>query len=36
MALPVVIIGAGLAGLTVALHLAEKRQVVVLAKRSRN
>jgi L-aspartate oxidase len=32
-ALPVVIIGAGLAGLTVALHAAEQRPVVVLAKR---
>ncbi|WP_130481028.1 L-aspartate oxidase [Sphaerotilus mobilis] len=33
--LPVVIIGAGLAGLTVALHLAQEgRDVVVLAKRS--
>ena len=31
--LPVVIIGAGLAGLTVALHLAETQPVVVLAKR---
>jgi L-aspartate oxidase len=31
--LPVVIVGAGLAGLTVALHLAEKQPVVVLAKR---
>ena len=31
---PVVIVGAGLAGLTVALHLAEQRQVVVLAKRA--
>ena len=31
---PVVIVGAGLAGLTVALHLAEKRPVVVLAKRN--
>ncbi|MCU0483706.1 MAG: FAD-dependent oxidoreductase, partial [Chloroflexi bacterium] len=30
---PVVIIGAGLAGLTVALHLADQRPVVVLAKR---
>jgi L-aspartate oxidase len=29
----VVIVGAGLAGLTVALHVAEKRPVVVLAKR---
>jgi len=32
--LPVVIVGAGLAGLTAALHLAEHRQVIVLAKRS--
>jgi len=31
--LPVVIIGAGLAGLTVALHLAEAQPVIVLAKR---
>src|SRR5437763_8442499 len=31
---PVVIIGAGLAGLTVALHLAERVAVVVLAKRN--
>jgi L-aspartate oxidase len=31
--LPVVIIGAGLAGLTTALHLAETQPVVVLAKR---
>ena len=31
--LPVVIIGAGLAGLTVALHLAESQPVIVLAKR---
>jgi L-aspartate oxidase len=31
--LPVVIVGAGLAGLTAALHLAEHRQVIVLAKR---
>jgi L-aspartate oxidase len=31
--LPVVIVGAGLAGLTVALHLADTRPVVVLAKR---
>jgi L-aspartate oxidase len=30
---PVVIVGAGLAGLTVALHLARERPVVVLAKR---
>ncbi|RZL11809.1 MAG: L-aspartate oxidase [Rubrivivax sp.] len=32
-ALPIVIIGAGLAGLTVALHLADTQPVVVLAKR---
>src|SRR5512139_2381738 len=31
---PVVIVGAGLAGLTVALHLADRHPVVVLAKRS--
>ena len=31
--LPVVVVGAGLAGLTVALHLAKTRRVVVLAKR---
>jgi L-aspartate oxidase len=31
---PVVIVGAGLAGLTVALHLAPDRPVVVLAKRN--
>ncbi len=31
--LPVVIVGAGLAGLTVALHLAETQPVIVLAKR---
>ena len=30
-ALPVVIIGAGLAGLTVALELAARRRVVILA-----
>lgn len=30
---PVVIVGAGLAGLAVALHLAERHRVVVLAKR---
>ena len=30
---PVVIVGAGLAGLTVALHLAQTRKVIVLAKR---
>ncbi|MCU0774543.1 MAG: L-aspartate oxidase [Ideonella sp.] len=30
---PVVIVGAGLAGLTVALHLASHRRVIVLAKR---
>ena len=32
-ALPVVIVGAGLAGLTVALHLARTQAVVVIAKR---
>ncbi len=32
--LPVVIVGAGLAGLCTALHLAEQRRVIVLAKRS--
>ncbi len=32
-ALPVVIVGAGLAGLTVALHLAATHRVIVLAKR---
>ncbi|MBX3608183.1 MAG: FAD-dependent oxidoreductase, partial [Piscinibacter sp.] len=32
-AAPVVIVGAGLAGLTVALHLAQTLPVVVLAKR---
>jgi L-aspartate oxidase len=32
--LPVVIVGAGLAGLTVALHIAQSRPVVVLAKRN--
>ncbi len=31
--LPVVVVGAGLAGLTVALHLAQSRPVIVLAKR---
>ena len=31
---PVVIIGAGLAGLTVALHLAADHRVILLAKRS--
>ncbi|QWD79354.1 L-aspartate oxidase [Polynucleobacter sp. MWH-Spelu-300-X4] len=31
--LPVIVIGAGLAGLTVALELAESRQVIVMAKR---
>jgi L-aspartate oxidase len=35
-AAPVVIIGAGLAGLTVALHLAQSRRVTVLAKRELN
>jgi L-aspartate oxidase len=34
--LPVVIVGAGLAGLTAALNLAETRPVVVLAKRNLN
>jgi L-aspartate oxidase len=33
---PVVIVGAGLAGLTVALHLADQLPVVLLAKRSLN
>jgi len=32
--LPLVIIGAGLAGLTVALHAADQRPVIVLAKRA--
>jgi L-aspartate oxidase len=32
--LPVLIIGAGLAGLTVALHLAETQPVIVMAKRA--
>ena len=32
--LPVLIIGAGLAGLTVALHLAKTQAVIVMAKRS--
>jgi L-aspartate oxidase len=36
MNLPVVIVGAGLAGLTVALHLAETQPVIVLAKRQMN
>ena len=31
--LPVVIVGAGLAGLSAALHLADQRRVIVLAKR---
>ena len=31
--LPIVVIGAGLAGLTVALELAETRQVIIMAKR---
>src|SRR5580765_6700438 len=31
--LPVVIVGAGLAGLCTALHLADQRRVIVLAKR---
>jgi L-aspartate oxidase len=34
--LPVVIVGAGLAGLTVALHLARSGPVIVLAKRRRD
>jgi L-aspartate oxidase len=34
--LPVVIVGAGLAGLTVALHLADHHPVIVLAKRELN
>jgi L-aspartate oxidase len=33
-ALPVVVVGAGLAGLTVALHVADTQPVVLLAKRS--
>jgi L-aspartate oxidase len=33
---PVVIVGAGLAGLTVALHLAKSQPVIVLAKRQMN
>src|SRR5689334_1045697 len=33
-AAPVVIVGAGLGGLTVALHLAQSRPVIVLAKRN--
>jgi L-aspartate oxidase len=33
---PVVVVGAGLAGLTAALHLAHSHQVVVLAKRNLN
>ena len=33
---PVVIVGAGLAGLTVALQLADRQRVVVLAKRDRH
>jgi L-aspartate oxidase len=33
---PVVIVGAGLAGLTVALHLAKSQPVIVLAKREMN
>jgi len=32
-ALPIVIVGAGLAGLCTALHLADQRRVIVLAKR---
>ena len=31
--LPVLIIGAGLAGLTVALHMAENQPVILMAKR---
>ena len=31
--LPVLIIGAGLAGLTVALHMAESQPVILMAKR---
>ena len=31
--LPVLIIGAGIAGLTVALHMAESQPVIVMAKR---
>lgn len=34
--LPIVIVGAGLAGLCTALHLADQRRVIVLAKRSVN
>ena len=33
---PVVVVGAGLGGLTVALQLAAQRQVIVLAKRELN
>ncbi len=36
MTLPVVVVGAGLAGLTVALRVADHRPVVVLAKRTRS
>lgn len=32
--LPILVIGAGLAGLTVALHLAEQHRVIVMAKRT--
>src|SRR5882757_4767729 len=32
-ALPIVVVGAGLAGLCTALHLADRRRVIVLAKR---
>ena len=32
--LPVLIIGAGIAGLTVALHMAETQPVIVMAKRA--
>jgi len=31
---PILVIGAGLAGLTVALHLAEQHRVIVMAKRT--
>jgi L-aspartate oxidase len=33
---PVVVVGAGLAGLCTALHLADRRRVIVLAKRGRH
>jgi len=32
--LPVVVVGAGLAGLCTALHLADERRVIVVAKRA--